>query len=191
MCCGGGGHTLTSYILPLHKYSSGGPGMGGTRTTSALFEYSFWFWPCPSLVVVPLLFCAGRPQPAVRWLINGDVVDDQYEHNFGDVIENRLMRPPLYRENLGAIFTCQAVNTLIVKPKESSYVLDMLRKYQLHVRKWATNNNNCCNIIIMLRYLRWICSAVLHWVWVNTKSGLGLTGQGLQRFTGAPFNCSR
>lgn len=55
-------------------------------------------------------------------------MDDQYEHNFGDVIENRLMRPPLYRENLGAIFTCQAVNTLIVKPKESSYVLDMLRK---------------------------------------------------------------
>lgn len=75
-----------------------------------------------------LFLLAGRPQPAVRWLINGEVVDDQYEHNFGDVIENRLMRPPLYRENLGAIFTCQAVNTLIVKPKESSYVLDMLRK---------------------------------------------------------------
>lgn len=74
------------------------------------------------------MFVAGRPQPVVRWLINGDVVDDQYEHNFGDVIENRLMRPPLYRENLGAIFTCQAVNTLIVKPKESSYVLDMLCK---------------------------------------------------------------
>lgn len=81
------------------------------------------------VLVVSLSVFAGRPQPAVRWLINGDVVDDQYEHNFGDVIENRLMRPPLYRENLGAIFTCQAVNTLIVKPKESSYVLDMLRKY--------------------------------------------------------------
>lgn len=79
-------------------------------------------------ILILSMFVAGRPQPAVRWLINGDVVDDQYEHNFGDVIENRLMQPPLYRENLGAIFTCQAVNTLIVKPKESSYVLDMLRK---------------------------------------------------------------
>lgn len=81
-------------------------------------------------ILILFMFVAGRPQPAVRWLINGDVVDDQYEHNFGDVIENRLMRPPLYRENLGAIFTCQAVNTAIVKPKESSYMLDMLRKYQ-------------------------------------------------------------
>lgn len=32
---------------------------------------------------------AGKPQPMVRWLINGRVKDEEYENNAGDVIENR------------------------------------------------------------------------------------------------------
>jgi len=32
---------------------------------------------------------AGKPQPMVRWLINGRVKDEDYENNAGDVIENR------------------------------------------------------------------------------------------------------
>lgn len=72
---------------------------------------------------------AGRPQPQVRWLVNGVLVDDQYEHNTGDVIENRLLWPAVQRSDLNAIFTCQAVNTILVEPKENSYVLDLHRKY--------------------------------------------------------------
>lgn len=68
---------------------------------------------------------AGRPQPQVRWLINGLQVDDQYEHNSGDVIENRLLWPSVQRADLNSIFTCQALNTKLVEPKETSFVLDM------------------------------------------------------------------
>uniref|UniRef100_A0A182T8W7 Ig-like domain-containing protein n=1 Tax=Anopheles maculatus TaxID=74869 RepID=A0A182T8W7_9DIPT len=69
-----------------------------------------------------------RPQPSVKWLINGILVDEQYEHNSGDVIENRLLWPAIQRSDLNSIFTCQATNTLLVEPKESSFVLDLHRK---------------------------------------------------------------
>lgn len=31
----------------------------------------------------------GKPEPMVRWLINGHIKDEEYENNAGDVIENR------------------------------------------------------------------------------------------------------
>lgn len=74
----------------------------------------------------------GRPQPSVRWLINGVIVDDQYEHTSGDIIENRLLWPTIQRSDLNSIFTCQTMNTRLVEAKETSYVLDMHRK-------WAAN----------------------------------------------------
>ncbi|XP_063702814.1 hemicentin-2-like [Culicoides brevitarsis] len=67
----------------------------------------------------------GRPQPQVQWLINGDVIDDECEQNSGDVIENRLLWPSIARNDLNSVFTCQALNTLLVEPKETSFVLDM------------------------------------------------------------------
>nr|XP_029724977.1 neural cell adhesion molecule 1-B-like [Aedes albopictus] len=70
----------------------------------------------------------GRPQPSVKWLINGTLVDEQYEHNSGDVIENRLLWPAIQRSDLNSIFTCQATNTDLVQPKESNYVLDLYLK---------------------------------------------------------------
>ncbi|XP_055708974.1 nephrin-like [Phlebotomus papatasi] len=70
----------------------------------------------------------GRPQPAVRWLVNGILVDDQYEQNSGDVIENRLLWPGVQRTDLNSVFTCQAVNTKLVEAKERSFVLDLLLK---------------------------------------------------------------
>lgn len=73
----------------------------------------------------------GRPQPQVRWLINGLQVDDQYEHNSGDVIENRLLWPSVQRSDLNSIFTCQALNTKLVEPKETSFVLDMNCEFQI------------------------------------------------------------
>lgn len=87
---------------------------------------SHWFW---FFFFSSIFLFAGRPQPQVRWLVNGVLVDDQYEHNTGDVIENRLLWPAVQRSDLNAIFTCQAVNTILVEPKENSYVLDLHRKY--------------------------------------------------------------
>jgi hypothetical protein len=70
----------------------------------------------------------GHPQPVVRWLVNAEMVDDQYEHNAGDVIENRLVKTSISRKDLDAIFTCQAVNTILTEPKVTSVVLDLLLK---------------------------------------------------------------
>ncbi|CAO1368871.1 unnamed protein product [Diamesa hyperborea] len=75
-----------------------------------------------------LLTCrviGGRPQPSVRWLVNGLIVDDQVEQNTGDVTENRLMWPAVSRNDLNSIFTCQAMNTQLVEPRESTFVLDL------------------------------------------------------------------
>ena len=72
----------------------------------------------------------GHPEPVVRWLVNGLLVDDQYEHKAGDVIENRLIWPSVSRKDLDAIFTCQAVNTLLTEPKEAMVMLDLHRKFE-------------------------------------------------------------
>ncbi|XP_038110464.1 hemicentin-2 isoform X1 [Culex quinquefasciatus] len=76
-------------------------------------------------VVITCRVSGGRPQPSVRWLINGVIVDDQYEHTSGDIIENRLLWPTIQRSDLNSIFTCQTMNTRLVEAKETSYVLDM------------------------------------------------------------------
>lgn len=70
----------------------------------------------------------GHPQPTVRWMVNGLIVDDEYENNAGDVIENRLVWPAVSRKDLDAIFTCQAVNTKLTEAKEAMVVLDLHRK---------------------------------------------------------------
>lgn len=57
-------------------------------------------------------------------------MDDQYKHNAGDVIENRLVWPSIGRKDLDALFTCQAVNTKLTDPKEAVVVLDLIRKYE-------------------------------------------------------------
>lgn len=98
-------------------------------------EFTLWI---PFLCQYFFFLFTGRPQPQVRWLVNGVLVDDQYEHNTGDVIENRLLWPAVQRSDLNAIFTCQAVNTILVEPKENSYVLDLHRKYSL----WPQDNNH-------------------------------------------------
>ncbi|XP_058447205.1 CD166 antigen-like [Malaya genurostris] len=76
-------------------------------------------------IVLTCRVVGGRPQPSVKWLINGILVDEQYEHNSGDVIENRLLWAAIQRSDLNSIFTCQATNTQLAEPKESSYVLDL------------------------------------------------------------------
>lgn len=70
----------------------------------------------------------GNPEPKVRWLINNEVVDDEYEVNAGDVIENKLTWPGVTRKDLNSIFTCQATNTKLTDPQESSIILDLRRE---------------------------------------------------------------
>ncbi|RZF42473.1 hypothetical protein LSTR_LSTR004392 [Laodelphax striatellus] len=70
----------------------------------------------------------GKPEPVVRWLVNGNVVDDIYEHNAGNVIENRHTWLGLRRRDLHSVFSCQASNTELTDPKETSLVLDLLLK---------------------------------------------------------------
>ncbi|XP_028039796.1 nephrin-like [Bombyx mandarina] len=79
-----------------------------------------------------------RPEPSVRWLVNGVLVDEEYEHNTGDVIENRLLWPAIRRADYAAVFTCQAANSHLVPPKEVSLVLDMfLRPLTVEIKKPA------------------------------------------------------
>ncbi|KAF6215884.1 hypothetical protein GE061_000219 [Apolygus lucorum] len=67
----------------------------------------------------------GKPEPTVKWLVNGVQVDDEYEHNAGDVIENRLNWRAVTRKDLNSIFSCQASNTILSEPRETSVVLHL------------------------------------------------------------------
>nr|XP_033324105.1 nephrin-like [Megalopta genalis]XP_033324106.1 nephrin-like [Megalopta genalis] len=76
----------------------------------------------------PSLTCrvtGGKPEPVVRWLVNGEVKDEEYEKNAGDVIENRLTLQAIRRSDLGSNFTCQARNTGLIEPKVSSITLEL------------------------------------------------------------------
>ena len=65
--------------------------------------------------------------------MNGILVDEEYEHNSGNVIENRLLWPSLQRHDLYSVFMCQASNTKAVAPKERRLVLDMYCEYPCFV----------------------------------------------------------
>lgn len=65
--------------------------------------------------------------------MNGLLVDNQNEHNSGDVIENRLLWPSVQRNDLNSVFTCQALNTQLDKPKEKSFILDMHCEFHFEI----------------------------------------------------------
>ncbi|CAB0033845.1 unnamed protein product [Trichogramma brassicae] len=70
-----------------------------------------------------------RPEPTVRWYINGKLKDDEsYERTAGDVIEKKLTVKSLNRSHLFSNFTCQAQNTHLVEPKQVYVILDLNRK---------------------------------------------------------------
>ncbi|XP_075223861.1 nephrin-like [Lycorma delicatula] len=70
----------------------------------------------------------GNPEPVVRWLVNGLLVDDVYEHNAGNVIENRHTWQNVQRKDLHSVYSCQASNNNLTDAKESSLVLDLYLK---------------------------------------------------------------
>ena len=79
-------------------------------------------------LLIILCVSSGKPEPSVRWLVNGILVDEEYEHNTGDVIENRLTWSSVKREDLNSVLSCQAVNTILTDPREVSLVLDIHRE---------------------------------------------------------------
>jgi hypothetical protein len=79
--------------------------------------------------IPPTHIIAGRPPPDVSWFMNGKLVDDEFEHSSGNIIENRLLWPSLQRHDLFSVFTCSAINTKTVAPREKRLVLDMYRKF--------------------------------------------------------------
>lgn len=78
--------------------------------------------------------------------MNGIVVDEEYEHNSGNVIENRLLWPSLQRHDLYSVFMCRASNTKAVAPKERRLVLDMYCEYPYLL-----------NSVILIPYLIYFC----------------------------------
>lgn len=70
----------------------------------------------------------------MSWFLNGELIDDEFEHNSGNIIENRLLWPSIQRHDLYSVFTCRAVNTKTVAPREKRLVLDMYRKYKYNLR---------------------------------------------------------
>lgn len=75
-----------------------------------------------------VLLLTGNPEPKVRWLVNGAVVDEEFEVNAGDVIENKLTWSNITRRDLNSMFTCQATNTKLTDPLESSVILNLRRE---------------------------------------------------------------
>lgn len=70
-------------------------------------------------------FFSGIPPPTVVWLKNGEVVDEEREHDAKNGIENRLHWPTVSRQDLNSIFTCQASNTKLMDPRQASVTLDL------------------------------------------------------------------
>ncbi|CAH1131742.1 unnamed protein product [Ceutorhynchus assimilis] len=79
-------------------------------------------------IILTCRAAGGHPQPKVRWLINGLVIDDEYERDAGDVIENKLTYTSVSRKDLDAIFMCQAENTKLTEPKVAVVVLELILK---------------------------------------------------------------
>ncbi|CAG9802706.1 unnamed protein product [Chironomus riparius] len=79
-------------------------------------------------VILSCRVVGGRPPPDVSWFLNGELIDDEFEHSSGNIIENRLLWPSIQRHDLYSVFTCRAVNTKTVAPREKRLVLDMYLK---------------------------------------------------------------
>ncbi|XP_049794632.1 nephrin-like [Schistocerca nitens] len=68
----------------------------------------------------------GKPEPAVRWLLEGRVLDEESEQRSGHVVDNRLALRGVSRRLLGAALTCRASNTALADPRQTSVTLDLL-----------------------------------------------------------------
>ncbi|XP_047105067.1 neural cell adhesion molecule 2-like [Schistocerca piceifrons] len=76
-------------------------------------------------IVLTCRVVGGKPEPSVRWLLDGEVVDADCERRVAGVVENRLAFRGVARRHLGAVFSCQARNTPLVEPRRVALTLDL------------------------------------------------------------------
>ncbi|XP_049827035.1 nephrin-like [Schistocerca gregaria] len=76
-------------------------------------------------IVLTCRVLGGKPEPSVRWLLDGEVVDADCERRVAGVVENRLAFRGVARRHLGAVFACQARNTPLVDPRRVALTLDL------------------------------------------------------------------
>lgn len=67
----------------------------------------------------------------MTWLVGGNLVDEQSESSNGYIVENRLVWPAVARHDLGSAFTCRAVNSRLIEPRDANVKLDLYCKLNL------------------------------------------------------------
>ncbi|XP_067133866.1 kin of IRRE-like protein 3 [Centruroides vittatus] len=75
-----------------------------------------------------LLICeveGGKPQPIVTWWRENVLTDDTYEATSNTVVRNELEIHALERKDLMTTFTCQATNSNLSTPVNSTVTIDM------------------------------------------------------------------
>ncbi|XP_065338452.1 nephrin-like isoform X2 [Cloeon dipterum] len=87
-------------------------------------------------VVLTCRVKGGRPEPTVTWLVGGNLVDEQSESSNPYMVENKLVWPAVARHDLGSSFTCRAVNSKLVDPRDTNLKLDLyLNPLTVHINK--------------------------------------------------------
>lgn len=77
----------------------------------------------------------GKPQPTLTWWRESVLLDDSFEVLNSGSIRNKLTIESLQRQDLMAVFTCQASNNNISIPSLSSVTVDLNCKYRLGTKK--------------------------------------------------------
>ena len=75
----------------------------------------------------------GKPTPAVTWWRESVLLDDRYEAMNNPkgsvVVRNQIDIPALSRQDLMAVFTCQASNNNISQPASTAVTVDLNCKF--------------------------------------------------------------
>ena len=75
----------------------------------------------------------GKPQPSLTWWRESVLLDDTYEQitttNNNQLIRNQLIIQSLRRQDLMAVFTCQASNNNISLPSTATVTVDLNCKF--------------------------------------------------------------
>jgi len=71
----------------------------------------------------------GDPHPWLKWLKDGQVVDETYVIGVDNTITNELVVNNLNRSNLKNEFTCLASNSHLVSPRQVTISLDLTCNY--------------------------------------------------------------
>ncbi|XP_067133867.1 protein turtle homolog A-like isoform X1 [Centruroides vittatus] len=67
----------------------------------------------------------GKPRPSVTWWRESVLLDDTFELTSDGVVRNELKIPVLQRNDLMAMFTCQAANSNFTPPLSTAVTIDM------------------------------------------------------------------